>query len=374
MLRVMELKPTRKNLRAFIGLPFEIYRDDPNWVPPLIAGQMRMLLGKQNGLFKNGVHKFFMAYEDGRPVARVLVGIDDKLVARTGVKEGYFSLFESYDRPEYAKAVLDAAADFLRGEGIAVMIGPNPPTFDDFQKGLLIEGFDGQPFLYNAYNQRYAVDLLTGYGMTKYCDHYAYRLELKDFTAERYEVLLERAQNRFGFRVQQIDPRGDLRTQIRDVARCVSEAFPRHWNLLPPTEADIEREFRRLRRLIDPRYAMLAYAGERPVGFTLALPDYNQLLKRTGGRLTPRGLWVLLTQRRRVDQLRAVMQFVVPEYQNKAVNGVLYYKTYLNARDAGIRVIEGSTIDEHNLPSILSMEKSGGQRYRVYRQYKYALR
>lgn len=374
MVKVVELKPTRRDIRAFIRLPFAIYQDDPFWIPPLIADQMRLLRGKYNGLFTNGIHKFFLAYDGDRPVARVLAGIDFKLMERTKVKEGYISLFESYNQPEYAKAVLDAAAAFLRGEGMHTMVGPNPPSFDDFGKGMLVQGFDGEPVLYNSYNRPYYVELFEKYGFVKHCDHYAYRCAIDEFEAGRYEALLERAQNRFGFHVKQLDFRGDIRAQAKDVAQCVSEAFPPHWKLLPPTAEDIEREFRRMRFFLDPQFGFLAYAGDRPIGFVLSLPDYNQLFKRMKGRLTPRGIWILLTQRKKIDRLRAVMQFVVPEYQNKAVNGVMFYRTFVNARRANIGVIEGSTIDENNIQSIVSMEKAGGKLYRVYRQYAYPLR
>jgi len=369
MLKVVELKPTRRNIRAFVRLPFEIYRGDPFWVPPLLADQMQLLSGKRIGPLANGVHKFFMAYDGERPVARVLAGIDYKLMERTQVKEGYIALFESYNQFEYAKAVLDAAADFLRGEGMEAMVGPNSPSFDDFHKGMLVRGFDDPPTLYNAYNRPYLVELFEKYGFTKHCDHYAFKAAIDEVHVDRYEALLERAQNRFGFHVKQLDFAGDIRAQARDVARCVSEAFPPHWKLPPPSAEDIYCEFRRMRFFLEEQYGFLAYAGDRPVGFTLSLPDYNQLFKRMRGRLTPAGLWILLTQRKKIDQLRAVMQFVVPDYQNKAVNGVMYYRTFENARRANIRVIEGSTIDEHNLQSVVSMEKAGGKLYRIYRQY-----
>ena len=374
MLRVVELQPTRRNIRAFVRLPFAIYHDDPHWVPPLLYDQTRLLRGKRNGLFANGIHKFFMAYDGDRPVARLLAGIDYRLLKRAEAKEGYISLFECYNQFDYAKAVLDAAAGFLRKEGMTAMVGPNSPTFGGFNQGMLVQGYDDDPVLYNAYNRPYYAELFEQYGFAKHCDHYAYRVSIDDFEAGRYEALLERAQNRFNFHVKQLDLNGDIRAQAKDVARCMAEAYPPHWASVPPTAEDIYNEFRRLRFFLDPQYAFLAYAGERPIGFVLSMLDFNQLFKKMRGRLTPAGLWILLTQRKQIDQLCAVMQFVVPEYQNKAVNGVMYYRTFLNARRANIRVIEGTTTDEKNLQSIVSMERAGGKLYRVFRQFAYPLR
>lgn len=373
MLRVEELAPTRKNLRKFIRLPFEIYKDDPNWVPPLILDQMNTLQGKHNMLFENGIHKFFVAYDGDRMVARALAGIDYKLIERMGIQEGYISLFESYDNQEYANAVLDAAATYLRGEGMEVVIGPNPATFDDFNKGMLVHGFDGPPVLFNAYNQPYNVRLFENYGFVKHCDHFAYELTKDLFLVDRYAELVEMAEQRYGFTTRRVDLKTDLKQQIQDIAQCVAEAFPSEWNLMPPTYEDIYHEFFQLKAFINTDFVWMAYAGERPVGLLVALPDYNELIKKTGGRLNPWGLWVLLTQRRKIGMLRAVMQFVVPEYQNKAVNGVLFYRLYCEAMRYGIHRLEASTIDENNTQSNLSMEKAGARLYRTYRQYKYSL-
>ncbi|MDR3050440.1 MAG: hypothetical protein LBU67_01795 [Oscillospiraceae bacterium] len=374
MLVVKTLEPTRKNLRAFIRLAYDVYRDDPYWVPPLVFDQMRTLRGINNGLFENGPHRFFMAYDGDKPVARALAGVDYKLVERTGVKEGYLSLFESYDNPAYAQAVFDAAAQYLRGLGMDIMIGPNPATFDDFNKGMLVEGFDGSPVLFNAYNRPCYIALFENYGFTKYCDHYAYQMQLADFDVDKYSELAERAAGRFGFTVREINLKGNILPEMQDVATCVAEAFPKDWNLLPPTTEDIYTEFKQMKSFVNPRYAVLAYAGNRPVGFALALPDYNQLIKKMRGRLTPAGIYHFVTGRKKIDQVRAVMQFVVPDYQNKAVNAAMIYHAYKNALADGIRWAEASTIDEKNAQSNITLEKAGFTRYRVYRQYVYKLR
>ncbi len=374
MIQVTRLEPTRKNLRKFIELAFAVYKGDPYWVPPLVFDQMNVLLGKHNGLFENGPHQFFMAYDDGKPVARALAGVDYKLVERTGVKEGYISLFESYDNPAYAQAIFDAVSEYLRSMDMDIVIGPNPATFDDFNKGMLYEGFDGEPVLFNAYNRPYYIDLFERYGFTKYCDHYAYDMTLETFEVDKIAPLVDKAQERFGFRVEEVNLKGDIMPTMKAIAEVVADAFPKDWNLLPPTTEDIYHEFHQMKTFIDTRFALLAFAGDRPVGFLLAIPDYNQVIKRMGGRLTPKGIWIFLTQRKRINRLRATMQFVVPDYQNKAVNSVMFYKAFVNAKAAGFVSAECSTIDEKNPASYLSIEKAGGKRYRIYRQYVYKLK
>ncbi len=371
MIHVEMLEKTKKGIRDFMDLPRRLYRKDPNWIPPMYGMQLRLLLGENNPLL-SGEHSFFMAYDDDRPVARVLAGVDERLNARIGEKRGYISLFESENDMEYARAVLDAAVGYLRGLGMERVVGPNTPGFDDFSKGLLWEGFDGPPMLFNPYNPPYYNDFFTAYGFAKHRDHYAYHLRLAEFPDNAYQGLSELAQKRFKFRVQHVDLQHANKGRLAaEVAGVIGEAFPDDWELLPPTKGDILDEMQSLMRYTKTDLIVMAYAGERPVGILVCFPDYNRLLKGSSGRLFPFG-WIKLLFGK-VKAVRCSMMFVTPDYQNKAVNVAMTLSAYDRARSIGVEEVEASTIDETNLPSILATERTGAKRYRVYRQYELTL-
>jgi hypothetical protein len=371
MIHVEKLEKTKKGIRDFMQLPRRLYQGDPNWVTPMYGMQLKMLLGENNPLMC-GEHAFFMAYDDDRPVARVLAGVDERLNERIGEKRGYISLFESENNLEYARAVLDAATQYLKTMSMTRVVGPNNAGFDDFSKGLLAEGFDGPPMLFNPYNPPYYNDFFTAYGFVKHRDHYAYHLWLRDFPAKDYQGLSAMAQKRFNFHVKHADLRpANAETLSDEVARVVDEAFPDDWELMPPTKDDILDEMRTLFRYTRTDLIVLAYAGVRPVGVLVCLPDYNRLMKGTNGRLFPLG-WLRLIFGK-VRSVRCSMMFVTPDYQNKAVNVAMTLTAYERAQMLGIDEIEASTIDETNLPSILATERTGAKRYRVYRQYELQL-
>jgi GNAT superfamily N-acetyltransferase len=368
MIRVETLEKTKTGLRDFLDLPQRIYRKDPNWVPPMYSMQRGMLLGESNPLLKDE-HTFLMVYDDDRPVARVLAGIDTRLNERLGEKRGYISLFESENDLEYARAALDAAMHFLKNLGVTRVVGPNNAGFDDFSKGLLLEGFDGPPMLFNPYNPRYYNDFFLAYGFYKHRDHYAYHLNLKEFPAKDYQALSEMAQKRFHFRVEHANLRPENVERLSaEVAQVVDEAFPDDWELTPPTPEDIRDEMRTLCQYTKTDLIVMAYAEERPVGILVCLPDYNRLLRGTDGRMFPLG-WLRLAFGK-VRGVRCSMMFVTPDYQNKAVNVAMTLAAYAKAQTLGIEEIEASTIDETNLASILATERTGAKRYRVYRQYE----
>ncbi len=373
MIHVETLEKTRRGIHDFMELPYRLYQGDAHWAPPMYDMLTRQLLGENNPLMA-GEHQLFVTYDDARPVARVLAGVDERLNARIGEKRGYISLFESENNMEYARAVLDAATAYLAKLGMTRVVGPNAPGFNDFSKGLLWEGFDGAPMLFNPYNPPYYNDFFAKYGFAKHRDHYAYLLELERFPEEEFRRLSAMAQKRFGFRVEHVDLRRDtLDALAENVARVIDESFPAEWELLPPTKQDILDEMESLLKFATSDLVVMAYAGERPIGLLLGFPDYYGQIRRTRGRTLPFGWLTMLLGRRKVRAARCSMMFVSPDYHNKAVPVAMSLAAYEKAKALGIREVEASTIDETNLPSLLTAERTGARKYRTYRQYELTL-
>lgn len=370
MIHVRTLEKTAKGLRAFMDLPYRLYRKDNNWIPPVYEALSSSLLGDHNPLMEED-HQFFLAYDDSRPVARMLAGVDKRVNDRLGEKRGYISLFETEGNMEYARAVLDAAMEYLHGLGMEKVVGPNAPGYNDFSKGLLFEGYDGEPVLFNPYNPSFYNDFFVEYGFQKHRDHFAYHMLMVDFPLVECRKLAEMAEKRFKFRVESVDLRRvDHDELARQITQVVGEAFPADWELVPPTIDDIRDEMQGLINYTQPGLIAMAYAGDRPIGMIAVFPDYNWLLKANQGRLFPFGWLTMLLRRRSVRLARCSMLFVSPDYQNKGVSVALALSAYQSAVKAGIQEVEASTIDETNLPSILNTELLGARRYRVYRQYE----
>lgn len=371
MLHIEILEKTKRGLRPFVSFPFALYRDDANWVPPMLKYQYDTLLSKGNALLHDGECRFFMLYDDERPVARLLAGVDRRLNERLRQSLGYISLFECEDNQEAAKLILDAGCSYLKALKVERVIGPTPPTVGDFGKGVLVQGFDGAPVFLNAYNPPYYEALFLAAGFTKHRDHLAYFMRLKDFDSDRLEPIIQRAQQRFGYSIQNVRLTGpDREKKLRDMVRVLHEAFPVNWEMNPPQLTDIENALRVLRRVYRPEMTVMAYAGERPIGLVVSFPDYNELIKKTGGRLFPFGWAALLLQKNAIRGARCAMQFVVPEYQNMAVNMAMLCRSVECSRRIGIEWVEGSTVDETDAVSVNNTERMGAKIYRVYRQYE----
>ena len=366
VIRVEILEQNRAALRPFVMLPFALYKEDPNWVPPLIGQQLKLLCEK-----RDDPRRYFLVYDGDQPVARVMAGINQRMNERLNRKYGYLSLFECAQKPDYARTVLDAACAYLKEEGMEGVIGPSSALFEDFGKGLLVEGFDGAPVLFNSYNPPYYAEYFEKCGFVKHRDYFAYFMRMDEFDLQRVEEIVPRAKQRFGFRVEHlVITKENEERHLQNIARVIREAFPPEWETNVPTYGEVVREFRFLRRFYRPEMTVMAFAGNRPIGLVVALPDYNQVMKKMKGRLLPIGWIKYLLGRGKIHGARCNMQFVVPEFQNRGVNMAMFYEAFTGAKALGIQWVEGSTVDETNVSSIANTEKTASHRYRTYRQYE----
>lgn len=369
MLTIQEISEKR-DLKTFIDFAWKLYATDPNWVPPLRGQLLSTLLGKNNPLIQERPHAFFLARSGQEVAGRILVGINTKLNQEKEKNEGYISLFESIDQEEIAHALFNTAVKWLKARGVSRVVGPVSPTNGDDSRGILVQGFDGPPVLMNSYNPSYYQRIFEGYGFKKNMDLFAYYLQVDELNDVRYGRVVEYAMKKFGFRIDRFD-RKKLAREVRDLKQILDLAMPETWeHLTPPALEEIYSEFNQLKGLLDPDLVYIARAGEEPIGFVVGLPDYNQVLKRLNGRLLPFGFLKFLWLKRRINGARIFMQFVIPKYRNKAVNGAIYHRLMLEARKKGYVYGEGSTIAEMNKESIRCVEGAGGRLYRTYRIYR----
>lgn len=371
MIHVKIIKPNKKDLRPFIQLPFDIYKNDKNWAPPNRQDLLRSLTGKDNDFFTSGIQRYFLAYDDETPVARVLAGVDLRLSTRVGETSGYISLFESYENYEYGQAVLEAAMRFLREHGVVSVFGPVAPRYDLLHRGVLVDGYDGPPVMLNAYNTPAIPQILEKFGFSKWRDYLAYDIPVDRIPAERILPMANRIRERFGFRVEQVDfTRSNLIRVAQDLSAVISEATPDEAGSYLPTPEDLLQLFKRIKPWLRNQIAVMAYAGTRPIGAVIGFLDATPSLLGTNGRRTPFNWVHRVVKTSQTTVARCPIQYVIPEFQNKAVNVVLLAEAVQGARALGITRIEGSLVDETHMVSINNTQTVGGKLYRRYRVYR----
>ena len=362
---------TKQQEKEFIKLPWKIYENDSNWVPPLIPDFKKTIRGENNTLKQSGPYKLILAYKDGVVSGRMCIGINEILNKAKNYKEGYISLFECINDYEVAKTIFDYASQWFVKMGMEKIIGPLSVPDGDDNRGLLIDNFDDPPIVMNVYNPKYYIKFFEDYGFYKYWDCYAYHFDLTKNLDERYVRVSEYAMKKYNFRVDKIDLK-NIEKEMADVKKILERAMPEEWeDFIPPNDEEIRIMAKSLVPVADPDLIYIARTNSgEPIGFDIAMPDYNQALKQMNGKLFPFGFLKFLYYKKKINRGRLFVLFVVPEFRKKGVAGAIYVKGIEASKRKGYISGEGSTIWEYNTIMRRDAESVGGKIYKTYRIFK----
>jgi len=366
-LRIEEVT-SQQDLMTFVRLPWEIYQGDRFWVPPLIKDQLQKL--SPNHPFRSHSEmNLLLAYRGEEVVGRIAGIIDHNYIDFHREKTGFFGFFESIQNQEVAEALLSRGRDWLRDHGMEKMIGPMNPSTND-ECGLLIDGFDSPPCLMMPYNPAFYTSLLEAFGLKKAKDLYAYLLEKSTFVEGRLSRIIEKLiKKEPKLRVRPIELRR-LDQELEIVKNIYNHAWIRNWGFTPLTEAEIDDLAKHLKPLVVSDLVLFGYWEDEPVGFSVSLPDYNEVLKRLNGKLGLLGLLKFFYFSKKVKTIRIMLLGVKQAFQKRGVEGLLYYETFKKGIEKGYLRGECSWILEDNLLMQRGIEAMGGKRYKTYRVYE----
>jgi GNAT superfamily N-acetyltransferase len=366
---------TRQELRSFIKFPFALYRDDPNWVPPLIVDRLAFFDRKKNPFYQTAETGLFLAFRDGVPVGRIAACVNHDYNDFHGEKTGVFGFFEAIDDDEVAAALFDSAAEWLKARGMTRMLGPfNFST--NHELGFLAEGYDRPPVVMMTYNPPYYLKLAERWGMSKAKDLLAFWLVQDSPPSDRIRKIATRVRERNRVTVRRLDM-SNFENEIELVRQIYNQAWSRNWGFVPLREAEFAHMAKDMKLIVDRDLAFIAEADGRPVGFCLTLPNvYEVQRKIRNGRLFPTGLFRLLWAlkvARSIRSTRIVTMGVIHEYQKRGIEAVFYVESFDRGTAKGYESGEISWILEDNDMMIKAAEALGAKRYKTYRIYEKAL-
>ncbi|MBE2218148.1 MAG: hypothetical protein IAE90_08100 [Ignavibacteria bacterium] len=359
----------------FIKLPWLLYTGDRNWVPPLIFDVRKNLDPKRNPFFQHAEMEMFLAEKDGKLVGRIAAIKNDNHNKFHKDKAGFFGFFESIDDEEVSDLLLDTACEWVKSKGFDEILGPvNPSTNDEC--GLLIDGFDSPPVFLMTYNPKHYQAKIEDFGFEKAKDLYAYYIPSEVINnrkvMDKLERMAELIKKRNDVTTHKLNMK-DLSNEVRKIEEVYNSAWETNWGFVPITTAEFDYLAESLKMVVDPDLVMFAEVAGKPAGFTLSLPDFNQVLKKVNGRLLPFGFLKILTGKKKIDFLRVIIMGVKPEYQKKAIDSVFYLETIKNGNKNGYTGAEISWVLEDNMPMRMTAEKLGAHIYKTYRIYRKGL-
>jgi len=355
-------------LHEFVMLPWQVYRDDRNWVPPLIRDMKKMLL--HHPFHQHAEVEYYLARRDRRPVGRVAFILNHLHNETHAEKTAFFGFFEALDDAEAEDALFLYVQERARRAGMATLRGPANFSSNE-EWALLVDGFDSPPAIMMTYNPpRYAATL-ERCGFRKAKDVLAYYLDNPE-PPERIVQAAEKMAARKGVVVRGIDKRR-LADEIGKVKYVYNKAWEKNWGFVPMTEAELEHMADELKVGLKSELALLAERDGEPVGFALALPDYNAALRHANGRLFPFGLFKILWHMRKIRKLRVLTLGLIPEMRRTGIEQLFFLRLFEGGRKLGINQGEFSWVLEDNLPMRQGLEKFGCRVYKTYRIYEKAI-
>jgi hypothetical protein len=360
---------TRSQQKRFVNLPWRIYRDDPCWIPPLVMSQEELLGFRPCPFYEKSRSRSFLATRGAQDVGRITAIVNAGHIERYNEQRGFFGFFECDDDPVAAKALFDAAKDWLHAHGMTSIRGPANPSLN-YECGLLIEGFDTAPFFMMTHNKPYYAGLVEAQGFGKVEDLYAFwgQLSMLSSLDAKLGVMVEGVKERFGVTVRPLD-RSRFDEEVRMFLEIYNSSLSGTWGFVPLTPAEINHMAASLKHLIVPELALVAEVEGRPIGTVFCLLDYNPRIKAINGRLFPFGFLKLLWNKKAIKRMRAISTNVIPEYQAWGVGLVLHAALVPRLFDWGMQEVEFSWVLESNHLSKRTLERGGAlvtKKYRIY--------
>ena len=365
----------RSDRALFVRFPWQVYRGDPAWVPPL-RSSVRALLDEEHPFYDGGKGaevEIFLAREGGEVVGRVAAIVNHAHNRAHDENVAFFGFFESVDRPDVARGLLAAVEEWAGARRLDAVRGPmNPST--NYECGLLVEGFARPPTLMMTHNPPYYQRLIEAAGYDKVEDLYAYLSPVHGASLERLERLGQRTRRRNPGLVTREANLKDFSSEVQLVKMIYNSAWENNWGFVPMSDAEIDWLAKELKPLVLPGLTRFAFVDGEAVGFLLCVPDWNVVLADLDGSPFRHPLrtvkHVLFTRAEKLEGLRLILLGVKPGFRDRGIEGILLGEGLRVAIETGYRWCEYSWILEENELTKRLVRLMGGDLDKVYRIYE----
>lgn len=365
------------DFKAFYEFPWTLYKDDPNWVPPLLSMRRDLFDKKKSPSWEYLEGDFFGAWRGDKLVGTISGYVNHRHNEFHNEHIGWFGAFEVYDDREAALALLDAASEWVRSRGYPAIRGPQTFTTHE-ETGLLVDGFT-RPVLLYPYNPPYYAGFIEAGGFHKVMDTYGFHLSREKAVStgllERLGRIANSIMKRNKVTIRKID-RNNLKNEFQLFKDLYNAAWEQNWGFTPMTPRELDALVKSLGQFFDPDLAFFGYVDEQPAGFILSIPDFNQVLQRANPRpgvpeaiTLVRALWHWKI-RPVIDWARVPLMGVKAEYRGKGVDAVLYYYVLDALLNGRYQHCDSGWILEANTNMVSIAKNFGSDIYKTFRYYE----
>ncbi len=369
MLHISRIDITNKNeLKKFIEFPFQLYKNSPYWVPPLITDAYNTFNPEVHPFFQHSTAELFIAEDNGSTVGRIAVMENRRFNEYSGENTAFFGFFDVVDNEEAVEVLFDAAINWSRSHKLNRIIGPRGMIGSD-SSGVLVEGFNNRAAMGVPFNYPYYDDLIQSAGFKKHTDHLSGYLPGDHILPEKLFRIADRIKERRGFWVKTFTSKDEMRSWVPMVKSVHREAFEGSHTFYPPTEDEMAEIANTIISIADPRLIKLIMKDDKLIGFIFAYHDITAGIQKAKGRLWPFGWFHLLRERNRTEWVNINGVGVLPAYQGMGANAILYTEIDKSVKEFGFKHVDIVMVNAVNFESRSDMETMGVQWYKRHRSY-----
>ncbi len=341
----------KKDIKKFVKFPFTLYRHSRYWVPPIIADEIKSLMPKYNPAFEHCKAKFWLALDNNLVVGRIGAIINYPYNDKVHQKIGRFTRFECIENIEVASLLLQTAENWLRSQGMEIIMGPLGFNNLDHQ-GMLVEGFNHLPSIASEYHMPYYKDFLEQLGYEKEIDWIEFRLTVEAIP-EKALKLNDLIKQRHKLTVLSFDKRKDLLPYGHKIFEVLNDAFADLFSVVAFDQKMINYFVRRYIKFLNPKFVKLVENEHKElVAFIIGLPSLSEAFQKAKGKLFPFGFVHILKALKHPKVVDLMLTGILPSYQSKGVSAILITELQKTMLEQGVEFSETTGIFETNHEAI----------------------
>lgn len=361
---------SKKDLQRFIRLPYEIHKEHPNWLPPLITDEKKVFNPDKNHSFSHCDTIQLLAERNGRVVGRIM-GIINSIYNQTHAeKNARFFAMETYNEADVFDALLHAVEQWAKDRGMEKLVGPIGFSDKDPQ-GFLLSGFDDPvTIIVTNHSYAYMIEHMERNGYTKSIDLVQYRAPVPDSIPPVYDEMIERV-SRAGYHILEFTKTKNIKPFIPEVFALLNKTYADIYGFAPLNEQEVTEFSERFLPFLNPRFIKIVVdENKKVVAFLVAMPDISLGMQKAKGRLFPFGFIHVLQSGKKSKQLNLLLGGVEESLRIKGVVSLLAVKVIKSAQKAGMQVFDSHLIMEENTRMRAMYERFGAKVYKTYRIFE----
>ena len=339
---------SEKDLMDFIKFPMELYKNNPNFVPPLIKDEKDIWNKNENPALLYSVAKQFLAYKNDKIVGRIAVMINNKEAQELGIKKVRFGWIDFIDDEEVSKALINEAIKYAKEHQINKIEGPMGFTNLD-KAGMLIFGFDKLATMIGIYNFDYYPKHLEKLGLVKEKEWVEFELQFPDVLPEKIEKFSALIAQKYKLRTLKFNNKKEILPYVEPMFKLLDETYKSLSTYTPISDEQIKSYKEKYFSFIDKDYiTCVADENNNLVAFAITMPSYSKALQKANGKLFPFAWWHFLQAGKKNDRANFYLIGIHPEYQRRGVTSMIFKSIQMNLKSKGIKFLETNPELEEN--------------------------